>query len=190
MLSSLIGACPPIPILGQLVKQPHYIPTPSQTRIYYLVQIDSHVDDIVGFISLGNPWQPNHIKVNICWYEEVSLAREWNSFHLCGKKLDYLHLKDFLKHECELYLKQPLTPPQPKIIVAYLASNHTLAIEIGWWTLSSISRDTRLCHACSYNAIVNEAHFVLESPLHNRTRDRFPSLFENVGPRSLESSFN
>ena len=23
---------------------------------------------------------------------------------------DYLHLKDFLKYECELYLKQPLTP--------------------------------------------------------------------------------
>jgi hypothetical protein len=31
-------------------------------------------------------------------------------FHLFGKKLDYLHLKDFLKKECELYLKQPLTP--------------------------------------------------------------------------------
>ena len=32
--------------------------------------------------------------------------------------LDYLHLKDFLKYECELYLKQPLIPPQCKMIVA------------------------------------------------------------------------
>ena len=27
-----------------------------------------------------------------------------------GEKLDYLHLKDFLKYKCKLYLKQPLTP--------------------------------------------------------------------------------
>ena len=33
------------------------------------------------------------------------LANEWNSFHLLRKKLDYLHLKDFLKYKCELYLK-------------------------------------------------------------------------------------
>ena len=26
------------------------------------------------------------------------LVEEWNSFHLSGKKLDYLHLKDFLNH--------------------------------------------------------------------------------------------
>ena len=31
--------------------------------------------------------------------------------HPSRKKLHYLHLKDFLKYECELYLKQPLTPP-------------------------------------------------------------------------------
>jgi hypothetical protein len=54
------------------------------------------------------------------------IAKEWKSFHLIGKKLDYLHLKDFLKYECELYLKQPLTPPQCKIIVAY----HALTIKL------------------------------------------------------------
>ena len=42
---------------------------------------------------------------------------------------------------------------------------------------------------CSYNAIENEAHFVLECPLNNPIRDKFPSQFENVVPRSLECFF-
>ena len=40
--------------------------------------------------------------------KEAFLAKEWNSFHLVGKKLNYLHLKDFLKYKCEMHLKQPL----------------------------------------------------------------------------------
>jgi hypothetical protein len=59
-------------------------------------------------------------------------SKEWNSFHLLGTNLVYLHLEDFLKYECELYSKQPLTQPQHKIIVAYCTLNHRLAIEIGW----------------------------------------------------------
>ena len=39
----------------------------------------------------------------------------------------------FLKYECELYLKQPLAPPQCKIIVAYRTSNNRLATKIGRW---------------------------------------------------------
>ena len=39
--------------------------------------------------------------------------------------------------------------------------------------------DTRLCHFCSYNAIENEAHLVLECPLYKPIRDKFPSLFDN-----------
>ena len=42
---------------------------PSPTRILHLVQINNHVEDIVGFISLGNPWQPNLIKNNKCGYQ-------------------------------------------------------------------------------------------------------------------------
>ena len=45
-------------------------------------------------------------------------AKEWNSIHLSRKELDYMYFKDFLKYECELYLKQPLAPPQRKIIAA------------------------------------------------------------------------
>ena len=66
---------------------------------------------------------------------EFFLAKEWNSFHLFGKKLDYLHLKDFLQYKCELYLKQPLTPPQHKIIADYRTSNHRLEIETRQWTM-------------------------------------------------------
>ena len=42
---------------------------------------------------------------------------------------------------------------------------------------------------CSYNAIENEAHFVLECPLYNLIRDKFPSQFKNVVPRSLKLFF-
>ena len=44
--------------------------------------------------------------------KKAFLANKWNSFHLLGKKVDYIHLKDFLKYECALlHLKQLLTPP-------------------------------------------------------------------------------
>jgi hypothetical protein len=77
--------------------------------------------------------------------KEASLGtKEWNSFHLSWKKLDYLHIKDFIKYECvESYLKQPLTPPQHKIVATYHTSIHRLAIEIGQWSTISISRDCR-----------------------------------------------
>ena len=108
----------------------------------------------MGSISLGKPMttQP-HQKKPHDGIKKAFLTKEWNSFHLSGKKLNYLHLKDFLKYECELYLKQPLAPPQCKIIVAYHTSNHELAIEIGRWIIIPISRDTRLCNFCSYNGI-------------------------------------
>jgi hypothetical protein len=46
--------------------------------------------------------------------KEAFLAKKWNTSHLSGKKLDYLHLKGFLEYECELHWKQPLIPPQRK----------------------------------------------------------------------------
>jgi hypothetical protein len=60
-----------------------------------------------------NPTTSKFTFVNI---KEVFLAKESNSFHLLGRKLDYLHLKDLLKYKCEWYLKQPLTTSQRKII--------------------------------------------------------------------------
>jgi hypothetical protein len=47
----------------------------------------------------------------------------------------------------------------------------------------------RLCHLCSYNAVASEAHFVLECPLYNPIKVKFPSIFENVVLESLKSFF-
>jgi hypothetical protein len=102
------------------------------------------------------------------------------SFHLLGKKLDDLQLKDILKYECELYLKQPWTPPQRKIIVAYRIANHRLAIEIGPQSTTPISRDNTLCHFCSYDGVENETHVVLECPLYQLIITKFPSISKNV----------
>ena len=66
--------------------------------------------------------------------------------------------RGFLNYDYELYLKQPLTPPQWKMIAAYRTLNHRLAIGIDQWSTILISRDTRLCHFCSYNAVEYEAH--------------------------------
>jgi hypothetical protein len=66
----------------------------------------------------------------------------------------------------QLYLQQPLTPPQRKIIGAYCTSNHKLAIETGWWLSIPISRDNILCRFCSYNEVENLAH--LECPLYTQ----------------------
>ena len=64
-----------------------------------------------------------------------------------------------------------------------------LAIERRRWSTIPISRDTRLWHFCSYHAIENEAHLVLECPLFKPIRDKFPSLFENVVRGSPKSVF-
>jgi hypothetical protein len=113
------------------------------------------------------------------------LLKSRTLFHLFGKKLDDLHLKDFLKYKCELYLKQSLTPPQCKIIVALHTSNHRLAIETRQWTITPISRDTRLCHFCLYNVVEDEAHFMFECLLYDPIRDNFPSPLENIVLGSL-----
>ena len=76
-----------------------------------------------GLSHHGN--NPTTLKITFDDIKEAFLAKESNSFHLSGKKLGYLYLKDFLKCECELYLKQLLTPPQRKIIVAYRTLTQT-----------------------------------------------------------------
>ena len=53
-----------------------------------------------GVYLIRNPCQPN-IKIAIDDIKEVFLAKEWNSFHLSRNKLDYLHLRKFLKYKCE-----------------------------------------------------------------------------------------
>ena len=116
-------------------------------------------------ISLGNHTTQQHQKLHLKISRRLSLAKEFHSFHLSGNKQDCLHLKDYLKYKCEVYLEQPLIPTQCKIIVAYRTSNHKLAIEIKWWLTIPLFGDNRLYHFCSYNTIENETRFVLECPL-------------------------
>ena len=87
------------------------------------------------------------------------------------------------------HLKQPLTPPQGKVIVAYHISNYRLAIKTRRWLTIPISRDNRLCHFCSYIVVENEVCFELECPMYNPIWDKFSSLFENVVLGSLKSFF-
>ena len=128
-------------------------------------------------------------KQHVLTSRRLLLLKRGALFIPLGRNQITLHFEEFLKYECELYLKEPLTPSQHKIIVACCTLNHRLTTETGQCTIIPISRDTILCHFCSYNGIENEAHFVLECPLYNRIRNKFPSLFENAVPRSLKSSF-
>ena len=57
------------------------------------------------------------------------------------------------------------------------------------WATIPISGDTRLCHFVSYNAVENEVRFMLECPLYNPIKDKFPSLFESVVPWGFKSFF-
>jgi hypothetical protein len=48
----------------------------------------------------------HHIKIVFDDNKEVFLTKL--EFFFFGRQLDYVRLKNFLKYECELYLKQPL----------------------------------------------------------------------------------
>jgi hypothetical protein len=93
-----------------------------------------------------------------------------------------------LKYECELYLKQPLTPPQCKIIVAYRITNHRLAIGIGRWSTYYISRDNRISRFCSYNAIESRHALCWSVPYITSLEINFHRHLKNVilgSPKSL-----
>jgi hypothetical protein len=67
-------------------------------------------------------------------------------------KLDYLHLKDFLKYKIVLEATIDTTTMQDHCHSPHLESyvNH-------WnWLMANYARDTRLCHFCSYYKIENE----------------------------------
>ena len=126
---------------------------------------------------------PTLTKITFDAIKHAFLAQKWNYFHLTRKKLDYLHLKNFVNYACESYLKQLLTPPQHKILPHL---NHILVIEIGRRSISLISRDTNF----ALKLQMKMRHtFVLWCPLYNSIRDRFSFLFQNVSLGSLESFF-
>ena len=101
---------------------------------------------LIRVYLIGKPMTTqSHKKKTYVDVKEVFLVKEWNSFHLYGKKLDYLHPKDVLNHWLHHNARSLLlTAPQ---------------------TIDSL----------------------LEWPLYNPFRDKFPSLFENVLLGSLKS---
>ena len=113
-------------------------------------------------------------------------AMDWNPFHYTRKKLVYLHLKDFLSYGCELYLKQPLTPPNTKLLLLTTLKSQSCHQN---WSVVNYPQDKKLCHLCSYNVAENEAHFVLGYLLYNFFRERFPFIFQSIVLGSLKSFF-
>ena len=85
-----------------------------------------------------------------------------------------------------IILKQPLTPPERKSIVAYRTSNHKLAIETDQWLNNPTPKINKLCHFCSCNVVQKGSTLVLECPPKTSFMDRFPSLIQNVAIGSLK----
>jgi hypothetical protein len=96
-----------------------------------MAQIDNNVEGIMGLSHRKTHDNPTPSKIIFDDLKKAILAKEWIFFHLLRKKVDYIHLKDFLKYEIKLFLKQSLTTPQCRTIVAYNTSNHTIAFETG-----------------------------------------------------------
>jgi hypothetical protein len=78
----------------------------------------------------------HHQKIAFDDLKLVLLVKEWNSFHLPRKKLDYLYFKDLFKYKCELHLKQPLTPPQRKIMMLTASQITSLSLKLSGNQLS------------------------------------------------------
>ena len=113
----------------------------------------------------------------------------FNWIHRSSQLCSSIHLKDFLNMDVNCTWSNHLLQHNARSFLPTAPWNNRLAIEIGWWMIIHILRTTRLCHFCSYNTIENEANFMLECPMYNPIRDKFPSLFENVVPRSMKSFF-
>lgn len=65
----------------------------------------------------------------------------------------------------KIILKQPLTPPELKTIVAYRTSNHKLAIETDQLLNIPTPKDNKLCHFCSCNVVQKETNLCWSVPL-------------------------
>ena len=95
--------------------------------------------EIFNSIKIFNRFKKHAWRIRSFLYKEALLVKEWYSFHLSWKKLDNFHLKDFFYYKCGLYLKQLLTSPQCKVIVAYRTSTIDLPLKMdGGWLSPSI----------------------------------------------------
>ena len=152
-----------------------------------MAQIDNHVEDIMGSISWETHDNPTTLKTTYDNTRRFVLAKEWNSFHLSRKKLHYLPLRIFSNTNVNCIWSNHWLHHSARTSLPTAPRTHRLAIETKQWTTIPISRDTRLCHLCSYNVIENDTHFMLGCPLHNPIRDDFSWLLESMVNGSLKS---
>jgi hypothetical protein len=120
--------------------------------------------------------------------KEAFLAKEWKSFHLSLKKLDYLHFENFLTYDCELYLKQPrnhnarsLLPITPRTIDLSLKLDDgqlSVSLEMLDYAPFSPLMQLKTRHISCWNV-----------PDTTPLKINFHNLLENVASRSLKSSF-
>ena len=70
--------------------------------------------------------------------------------------------------ECEVYLKQPLAPTQHEIIVVLDGDQLSPSLKVINYATFVLTMQLKTRHT-----------FVLECPLYNPIRDKFPSMFHN-----------
>lgn len=95
------------------------------------------MEDILGSISLVNPWLSNHTKTPYDGMNEDFLVKRWNSFHFLKENTRLPLVFGIHKSNGDIHLKQLLIPPQRKIIIDYGTSYHILAIE--FWRCKFLS---------------------------------------------------
>lgn len=133
----------------------------------------------MGSISLG---KPNYIKIAFydtketlsCWRVELfAISQGRNETTSTSRIFPQIRMWDVLEATVDT---------TKNAISSWLAAprTHRLAIEIGQWSNVPISKDNKSCHICSYEAVENEAHVLLDYPLSNPIKDEFPSLNEDV----------
>ena len=124
----------------QLYPLSSWLNSQATSLSWHLAEINNHVEGITSSISMGSQRQSNNIKSHIWWTQRGFSCYRVELFPSLMKEiaLDYLQLKDFLKHECGLYLKQPLMLPQRNhCCVRHRESSYLpLKLDGGWLSLS------------------------------------------------------
>ena len=123
---------------------------------WHLAQNDNHLNGIMRSTRMGNPWHFNAIK-NHTWYSQASLSSlEKGAFFTSReRKVKYLFTSRTFSTTNVKRIEANLVSTQRKIIAAYRASIHRLAIKIGWWPTSQSLEIETLCHSCRYNVVDN-----------------------------------
>ena len=124
-----------------------------------------------GVYLIGKPMTTYTIKITTDDLEKAFLAKEWNTFHLSRKKLDYLHLKDFSKSKCESCCN----------LIGYAFFFYNVVENEAHFVIE--------CPLYNFMGIKFQSLFeklVIECPLYNFIGMKFQSLFEKLVFKGLK----